>query len=82
MAATISRRENRPLIGPLPVQGAFVLGALSGFGLMASAAAGEILAAYVAGDEPPDYARVFRLDRYADPAYHALLENWGSTGQL
>jgi glycine/D-amino acid oxidase-like deaminating enzyme len=78
----LKTRENRPLIGPLPVQGAFVLGALSGFGLMASAAAGEILAAYVAGDEPPDYARVFRLDRYDDPAYQALLENWGSTGQL
>lgn len=29
-------RENRPLIGPLPVEGAYVIGALSGFGIMAA----------------------------------------------
>jgi len=59
-----------------------VLGALSGFGLMASAGAGEILATCVTGEEPPSYAKAFRLDRYDDPAYQALLENWGTTGQL
>ena len=37
-------RENRPLIGPLPVDGAFVLGALSGFGVMAAHASAELLA--------------------------------------
>jgi glycine/D-amino acid oxidase-like deaminating enzyme len=78
----LKTRENRPLIGPLPVPGAFVLGALSGFGLMASAAAGEILAAYVTGDEPPSYAKAFHLNRYDDPTYQALLESWGTTGQL
>jgi glycine/D-amino acid oxidase-like deaminating enzyme len=78
----LKTRENRPLIGPLPLQGAFVIGALSGYGLMASAGAGEILAAHVVGAEPPSYARAFRLDRYQDPTYQALLENWGSTGQL
>jgi glycine/D-amino acid oxidase-like deaminating enzyme len=78
----LKTRENRPLIGPLPVQGAFVLGALSGYGLMASAAAGEILAAHVVGEEPPSYARAFLLERYDDPVYQALLENWGTTGQL
>ncbi|HLE23189.1 MAG TPA: FAD-dependent oxidoreductase [Anaerolineales bacterium] len=78
----LKTRENRPLIGPLPVQGAFVLGALSGYGLMASAAAGEILAAHVVGDEAPSYARAFRLERYEDPTYQALLEDWGTTGQL
>jgi glycine/D-amino acid oxidase-like deaminating enzyme len=30
--------ENRPLAGPLPVEGAYVCGAVSGYGLMASAA--------------------------------------------
>src|SRR3712207_1061590 len=40
-------RENRPLIGPLPVEGACVLGALSGFGVMAAPAAGELLAWHV-----------------------------------
>jgi glycine/D-amino acid oxidase-like deaminating enzyme len=78
----LKTRENRPLIGPLPVKGAFVIGALSGFGLMASPAAGELLATYVTGASPPDYAAAFRLERYDDPAYQALLENWGSTGQL
>ena len=37
-------RPNRPLIGPLPVQGAFMIGALSGFGVMSSCGAGELLA--------------------------------------
>jgi glycine/D-amino acid oxidase-like deaminating enzyme len=75
----LKTRENRPLIGPLPVGGAFVLGALSGFGLMASPAAGDLLASYVAGETAPDYAAAFRLDRYDDPSYQALLENWGTT---
>ena len=78
----LKTRENRPLIGPLPAQGAFVLGALSGYGLMAAAGAGEILAAHVVGQEPPSYARAFLLERYDDPVYQALLENWGTTGQL
>jgi glycine/D-amino acid oxidase-like deaminating enzyme len=31
----IKTQENRPLIGPLPVRGAYILDALSGFGIMA-----------------------------------------------
>ena len=75
-------RENRPLIGPMPVGGAFVIGALSGFGQMASGAAGELVAAHVTGGELPAYAPAFRLDRYQDPAYRALLDAWGASGQL
>jgi glycine/D-amino acid oxidase-like deaminating enzyme len=75
-------RENRPLIGPLPVQGAFVIGAFSGYGLMACMAAGELLAAQLASSTLPAYAPAFRLERYQDPAYQQLLENWGDTGQL
>jgi glycine/D-amino acid oxidase-like deaminating enzyme len=75
-------RENRPLIGPLPVPGAYVLGALSGFGLMVAPAAGELLAAHLTGSSLPPYAPAFALERYQDPQYQALLENWGSTGQL
>lgn len=74
--------ENRPLIGPLPIPGAFVVGALSGYGLMASQAAGELLAAHVAGAQLPGYAQAFDLRRYDDPAYQQLLRNWGSSGQL
>ncbi len=75
-------QENRPLVGPLPVRGAFVIGAFSGFGLMAGPASGELLAAHVAGSALPEYAPAFDLARYKDPEYRKLLENWGSTGQL
>ncbi|HKQ60701.1 MAG TPA: FAD-binding oxidoreductase, partial [Candidatus Polarisedimenticolaceae bacterium] len=75
-------RENRPLIGPLPVEGAFVLGALSGFGIMAACGAAELLAAHVTGRALPAHAAAFRLERYADARYQRLLESWGATGQL
>ena len=75
-------RENRPLIGALPVEGAYVIGALSGYGLMAACAAGELLAAHVVGAALPGYAAAFAPARYDDPAYRALLERWGDQGQL
>jgi glycine/D-amino acid oxidase-like deaminating enzyme len=76
-------QENRPLIGPLPVRGAYVIGALSGFGIMAAMAAGELLAKQVTGTELPDYAAAFLLSRYEDPGYQELLSNWDATsGQL
>jgi glycine/D-amino acid oxidase-like deaminating enzyme len=75
-------RENRPLAGPLPLEGAYILGALSGFGLMASSACGELLAAHLTGAALPRYAPAFMLSRYDNPEYRALLERWGETGQL
>ncbi len=78
----LKTEENRPLIGPMGVEGAWVIGALSGYGLMAACAAGELLATQIMGNEPPDYARWFTLDRYDDPEYQALLANWGRSGQL
>jgi glycine/D-amino acid oxidase-like deaminating enzyme len=76
-------RENRPLIGPLPVHGAYIVGAVSGYGIMASMAAGEILAAHVTGSALPEYAPAFLLSRYDDVAYQALLAAWDATaGQL
>jgi glycine/D-amino acid oxidase-like deaminating enzyme len=78
----LKTKENRPLVGPLPVEGSYVLGALSGFGLMAAPACGELLAAHVAGGSLPSYAEALRLERYEDPRYRRLLENWGSSGQL
>jgi glycine/D-amino acid oxidase-like deaminating enzyme len=74
--------ENRPLIGPLPVDGAHIFAALSGYGLMAACAGGELLAAHVAGAPLPSYAQAFALARYDDPIYAARLKAWGSTGQL
>jgi glycine/D-amino acid oxidase-like deaminating enzyme len=75
-------RENRFLAGPLPLEGAYVIGALSGYGLMAANGAADLLADHIAGHELPPYAPAFRLDRYQDPAYRALLEKWGDSGQL
>jgi len=75
--------ENRPLIGPLPVDGAYVLGALSGYGIMASQAGADLLAAHIAGSDLPGYAPAFALSRYDDLAYRALLAAWDpTTGQL
>jgi sarcosine oxidase, subunit beta len=76
-------RENRPLISPLPVDGAFVIGALSGYGIMASQAAGELLAAHVSGSTLPDYSDTFHVARYDDPRYMAQLASWdAAAGQL
>lgn len=75
-------RANRPLIGPLPVQGAYLIGALSGFGLMAACAAGELLAQHIAGADLPPYAPAFLLERYQDPAYLASIEGLEDFGQL
>lgn len=74
--------ENRPLIGPLPVAGAYVCAAFSGFGLMAAPAAGELLAAHITGRALPKYAPAFVLARYEDAEYRERLAAWGSTGQL
>lgn len=59
--------ENWPLIGPMATPGAFVAGALSGFGTMAAAATGALTAAWVAGAPVPDYARTLTVARYDDP---------------
>jgi glycine/D-amino acid oxidase-like deaminating enzyme len=78
----IKTRENRPLVGPLPVEGAYVSGAFSGFGVMASCAGGELLARHITGRALPDYAPNFLLSRYQDPDYCTLLDKWGDGGQL
>lgn len=76
-------QENRPLIGPTPVQGVYVYGALSGFGIMGAMAGGELLAAHLTGGSLPHYAPAFLLNRYQDPKYQALLADWDVTsGQL
>jgi glycine/D-amino acid oxidase-like deaminating enzyme len=74
--------ENRPLAGPLPVDGVYICGALSGYGLMAAAAVSELVAAHVIGNTLPDDASAFSLARYHDPAYRQWLATWRPTGQL
>jgi sarcosine oxidase, subunit beta len=74
-------RENRPLIGPTPVEGNYLLCGLSGYGIMASQSAAELLAAHLLGNELPDYASELLLSRYEDPAYLKKIEAMTS-GQL
>lgn len=75
-------QENRPLAGPLPVAGAYVIGAASGYGIMAAAALGELVAAHITGADLPEYSHMFELARYEDPVYQTLLKNWGDSWQL
>jgi glycine/D-amino acid oxidase-like deaminating enzyme len=75
----LKTRENRPLIGPLPVEGAYVSGAYSGFGIMAGCAGGELVAAHVTGSALPDYAPAFGLTRFDDPDYVRRIAAWGAT---
>lgn len=58
--------ENWPLIGPMGVDGAFVVGALSGFGTMAACAAGALCASAIAGREFSGYATALSPARYAN----------------
>ncbi|HEX3553813.1 MAG TPA: FAD-binding oxidoreductase [Thermoanaerobaculia bacterium] len=74
-------KENRLLVGPTPVAGNYLLCGMSGYGIMASQAAAELLAAHVTGATLPDYASEFALSRYQDPAYLAKMEAMTS-GQL
>jgi glycine/D-amino acid oxidase-like deaminating enzyme len=75
-------RENRPLVGPIGVDGAYVIGALSGYGIMSACGAGELLAAHVTRRELPSYAPAFLVSRYEDSEYTKQLEKWSDSGQL
>jgi glycine/D-amino acid oxidase-like deaminating enzyme len=74
-------RENRLLVGPTPVAGLHVLCGLSGYGIMASLGAAELLGAHVAGAALPPYARELALARYQDRDYLDRLPEMGR-GQL
>ena len=76
--------ENRPLIGPMgsgAAEGLHLVAALSGFGIMASPAAGELAASHLLGDPLPDWHRAFLLSRYSDPVYVSS-HSAAASGQL
>ncbi len=75
-------RENRPLAGPLPVAGAHLLGALSGFGIMSAPGLSELVAAEITGSPAPEYAPAFHPKRYENPAYLSMLDSWSDSWQL
>ena len=74
--------ENRPLIGPLPIAGAYVNAAWSGFGIMGACAGGELLAAHVCEAPLPAYAAAFHPARFDDPGYLDAFASDGDAGQL
>jgi glycine/D-amino acid oxidase-like deaminating enzyme len=75
-------RENRPLVGPLPVGGAFVIGAVSGYGIMSACGMGDLLARHVIGAALPEYAPALLLSRYNDLDYLKEIESTRDSGQL
>ena len=75
-------RENRPLVGPMGVEGAYMIGALSGYGIMSACGAGDLLAAHVTEAALPSYAASFQLSRYEDDEYTQQLDEWSESGQL
>jgi glycine/D-amino acid oxidase-like deaminating enzyme len=75
-------RENRPLVGPMGVEGSYGAGAVSGYGIMAACGVADLLCAHVTGRKLPTYAKDLSLARYDDPEYQKQLENWGESGQL
>lgn len=74
--------ENWPLIGPMRTPGAFMAGALSGYGTMAATATGALCAGWIMGSPQPSYAAGFTLARYDDAALMAELHTAGSKGVL
>src|SRR3989442_15314566 len=70
-------RENRFLAGPLPVAGAYMIGALSGYGMMACKGGADLLPGYIAQRPPPRHAPPFPPDRYEKPENVKLLQSWG-----
>ncbi|HEY2980195.1 MAG TPA: FAD-binding oxidoreductase [Anaerolineales bacterium] len=75
-------RENRPLVGPLPIDGGFVVGAVSGYGIMAACGVGDLLAAHVAGTELTAHAAAFHPARYDDAGYQKEIASGDDSGQL
>ncbi|MBE7536672.1 MAG: FAD-binding oxidoreductase [Anaerolineales bacterium] len=75
-------KENRALIGPLAVEGAYIIGGLGGFGMMSSCGASDLLAKHIVGAELPSYAPAFLLSRYDNPQYQETLKQWGASGEL
>ena len=75
-------RENRPLVGPLLVEGAYVIGAVSGYGIMSACAVGELLAHHVTGIGLLEYAPALLLSRYRNAEYLKGLESLEDSGEL
>lgn len=73
--------DNLPLIGPIGPVGSFVCGGLSGYGVMAAPAAGELAARHLMGLPLPAWAEHFIPARFDDPGYVDRIAS-SDSGQL
>ncbi|MDH4117332.1 MAG: FAD-binding oxidoreductase [Acidimicrobiia bacterium] len=73
--------DNKPLIGAIGPGGSYVCGAISGYGVMAAAAAGELAAHCVLGTSAPIDPTPFEPARFDDPDYVATITG-ADAGQL
>jgi len=76
--------ENWPLVGLMDEQiaGAYVVGAMSGFGTMAACAAGDLCAAILTDDDIPHYATALSPQRYEDKSLMAEINSLAHRGIL
>ncbi|MDA1330442.1 MAG: FAD-binding oxidoreductase [Chloroflexi bacterium] len=74
--------ENRPLVGQAGPEGSYVIGAASGYGIMAAAGMADLLTVQITGKELPGHAAAFAPNRYSNDAYVSSLEDWGDSWQL
>lgn len=75
--------DNMPVIGPATAEagsGFYSCAGISGYGVMASNAAGELAAMHVAGVELPEYADAFLPSRWSDPVYVEEVANGNVSG--
>jgi glycine/D-amino acid oxidase-like deaminating enzyme len=75
-------RDNRPIVGPNSINGLFLIGALSGYGIMSACSVGELLAQHISGNKLAKYSNAFSLNRFDDPAHLAWMESMTDSGQL
>lgn len=74
--------ENWPLIGQMNIEGAFVVGAMSGFGTLAARAAGQLCAQWVLSAKQPTYAATLSPQRYSDQKLMAQIGALANRGIL
>jgi len=74
--------ENWPLIGSLDVPGAYVVGAMSGFGTMAACAAGDLCARLLTDSELPSFASALSPSRYQNKRLMTELRSLSGRGIL
>jgi sarcosine oxidase, subunit beta len=73
--------DNLPMVGPIGPKGFHVCGGLSGYGIMAAPAAGELAAHHILSHDLPTWAEAFAPTRFDDPDYLASIES-SDAGQL